>query len=648
MSHDGATPDGRKWTRLRQVMDKIPGLCRKFTWYARRVARYRTVRGNIFLWVSLLLVCVVLTFSLVVYDYASTVAGERFSEALTSLSKSVLANLDGQVAEINRLSLTLIYSQVFRGLYAAHLAMPRSPTTVKQRIAKLENTEALIEIGDTVLGPNQSAPQVNVFDLQGEMIGAGYYSRLIDREATLEAWYTEVMRRNGARLILPPHVDLLQEQTSVVVKGKLYVSLLREFQDPLLSISGIVEVKQYCDTLFAELNLMTGSMVTIFVLDDAGNVLYPYDGPKIDPSELIRLSAKARGRPIATGTLPGKPEPQIYAAAVSRDTGWTLIIGEPSAGLSSNVFQYATRIALLTLTAILCSLIASYFIARRVTVPIKALHAEIESLELHNLDELTEGKSRSGLTEIDSLRMAFRDMRLKLGDSIQEAVLLREHEKEAQLVALQSQLNPHFLHNMLQTIVVMADEGSLAPIHGLIINLSKVLGYVSSTSGTTATLGTEIEYAESYLCAMRARFADSLDYVIDVPGGMRDIVVPRLILQPFIENCFKYATANRPPWRIEIRGQFSLPQWRVEILDNGPGFSAATLESVSERTSTLKKKGEGLAPMSISGMGILNSYERLRLAIGETAVFEISNLPERGAKVVLGGGLNGRGGAAHD
>jgi two-component system sensor histidine kinase YesM len=579
---------------------------------------------------------VLLAFSLVVYDYASTVAGERFSEALTSLSKSVMANLDAQVSEMNRLSLTLIYSQVFRSLYSKHLALPRSPETVQQRIAKLENTEALIEIGDTVLGPNQSAPQVNVFDPQGEMIGAGYYSRLIERDAKLEPWYDEVTRRNGDRLILPPHVDPLQEETSVVVKGKLYVSLVRSFQDPLLSIKGIVEVKQYCDALFAELDLLGGSTIAIFVLDDSGRLLYPYDGRRVEASDLLLLSAQAGRGPIATGLLPGKREPQIYAAAVSKDTGWTLVIGEPSAGLSSNILQYATRIAFLTLTAILCSLAASYFIARRVTVPIKALHAEIESLELHNLDEPAEGMPGSNLSEIDSLRMAFRDMRLKLNDSIREAVSLRAHEKEAQLVALQSQLNPHFLHNMLQTIAVMADEGSPASIQSLILNLSKVLRYVSSTALTTATLGTEVEYAESYLAAMRARFGDSLEYLIDVPDAMREIVVPRLIIQPFIENCFKYATSTRPPWRIELRGGSSEGRWTIEILDNGPGFAEDTLARIGERLAVRRRKGEGLAPMSISGMGILNSYERLRLTFGEAAFFEISNLPGGGARVVMG------------
>jgi two-component system sensor histidine kinase YesM len=611
------------------------------------VARHRTVRGSIFLWVSILLVCVLLAFSLVVYDYASTVARERFSEALTSLSKSVMANLDAQVAEMNRLSLTLIYSQVFRGQYSRHLALPRSPESVRERIAKLENTEALIEIGDTVLGPNQSAPQVNVFDLRGEMIGSGFYSRLIERDAKLEPWYAEVMRKNGDRVILSPHADPLQEETSVVVKGKQYISLLRSFQDPLLSTQGIVEVLQYCDSLFAELDMLRGSSAAIFVLDTGGRLLYPYDGSRPEAADLVRLTALSGIGRVATGLLPGRLDPQIYATAVSRDSGWTLVLGEPSTGLSSSILQYATWIALLTLSAILCSLTASYFIARRLTVPIKALHSEIEALELRNLDEVAEGMPRSDLNEVDSLRLAFRDMRLKLNESVREAVSLRAHEKEAQLVALQAQLNPHFLHNMLQTIAVMADEGSMAPIQSLIINLSKVLRYVSTTAGATATLGMEVEYAESYLAAMRARFGDSLEYLIDVPDAMREIVVPRLIVQPFIENCFKYATAARPPWRIELRGESSAVRWAIEILDNGPGFSESTLERAAERISARKRKGEGLAPMSISGMGILNSYERLRLTFGERTFFEISNLPGGGARVAMGADSNGRGHAAN-
>ena len=605
------------------------------------MSRHRTVRGSVFLAVSLLLVCVLIAFSLVVYDYASGVARDRFAEALNTLSRSVLTNLDAQVAEMNRLSLTLIYSQVFQGLFARHLALPRSPATAEQRIARLENAEALIEISETILGPNRSAPQANVFDLRGEMIGAGYYSRLIERDVKGEPWYAAVIGAGGNRVILPPHMDPLLEQTSIIVKDKRYVSLVRTFQDTLLSTQGIVEVEQYCDALFSELDLLNGTSGSFFLFDDAWNQLYPYDGSPTDPAPFRRLAAQAAARPIVTGVLPGKSEPQIFAIATSRDTGWTLLIGEPTGGLTASVLQYAVRIALLALIAITCSLAASYFIARRVTVPLKALHADIEALDLGNLAEIGAGTHKSDLGEIDELRMAFRDMRRKLNESIQEAVSLRAHEKEAQLVALQSQLNPHFIHNMLQTIGIMAEEGSPAAIQELIMNLARMLRYVSSTESTTATLGTEIEYAESYLAGIRARFGDSLEYVIEVRPEMKRIVVPRLILQPFIENCFKYGTTSRPPWRIEIRGDCTDGRWFVEILDNGPGFAAETMARISERLSARREAGGGLSPMSISGMGIVNSWERLRLAFGDEAVFEITNRPEGGAHIVMGAALHG-------
>jgi len=605
------------------------------------VSRRRTVRGSVFLAVSLLLVCVLIAFSLVVYDYASGVARDRFAEALNTLSRSVMTNVDAQVAEMNRLSLTLIYSRVFQGLFARHLALPRNPVSAEQRIARLENTEALIEISETILGPNRSAPQANVFDLRGEMIGAGYYSRLIERDVKGEPWYAAVMGAGGDRVILPPHMDPLLEQTSIIVKDKRYVSLVRTFQDALLSTQGIIEVEQYCDALFSELDLLNGASGSFFLFDDAWNQLYPYDGSPADPAPFRQLAVQAAARPIVTGVLPGKREPQIFAIATSRDTGWTLLIGEPTGGLAASVLQYAVRIALLALIAITCSLAASYFIARRVTVPLKALHTEIETLGLENLDEIGAGTHKSDLGEIDELRLAFRDMRRKLNESIQEAVSLRAHEKEAQLVALQSQLNPHFIHNMLQTIGIMAEEGSPEAIQDLIMNLARMLRYVSSTEATTATLGTEIEYAESYLAGMRARFGDSLEYVIDVSPEMRQIVVPRLILQPFIENCFKYGTTARPPWCIEIRGNSADGHWCLEVLDNGPGFAAETMARISERLAARRQRAGGLSPMSISGMGIVNSCERLRLAFGDEAVFEITNRPDGGARIAMGALFHG-------
>lgn len=582
-----------------------------------------------------------MAFSLVVYDYAYLTARERFADTLTTLSKSILANLDAKTGEMDRLSLTLVYSRVFQDLYARHLALPLMPSSVGERIEKLENTEGLIEICDTVLGPGQSAPQLNVFDFRGEMIGAGYYSRLIQRDVRVEPWFDEVARRHGERIMLPPRGDRLLEDTSVIVKGKLYLSLLREFKDEMRFTEGIIEVKQYCDALFSELDGLRSPSVSLFVLDEGGALLYPYEGDKPDGAALLALSRKASPGGTATGALPGARGQQIFSAARSGETGWTLVIGEPAAGLSASALQYAARIALLTLAAILCSLAASYLIARRITVPIKALHAEIDGLDLDNLGLAAASPPGRGPGEVDSLRLAFHGMKLKLNESIREAVSFKAREKEAQLTALQAQLHPHFIHNILQTIVIMAEDNQSEEIQELVSNLTKVLRYVSSTEEREATIGMEIEYAESYLAAMRARFGSSLEYLVDVPEGLYPVAAPKLILQPFIENCFKYGTANRPPWRIEIRGRIERRSWSVEILDDGPGFGEATLAALRAKMAEREKPGKGLPPLAISGMGILNSCERFKLFFGEGASFEIGDREGGGASIRMGVELDG-------
>ena len=154
------------------------------------------------------------------------------------------------------------------------------------------------------------------------MMGAGYYSRLIERDVKGEGWYAAVMGAGGDRVILPPHMDPLLEQTSIIVKDKRYVSLVRTFRDALLSTQGIIEVEQYCDTLLSELDLLNGTSGSFFLFDDAWNQLYPYDGSPADPAPFRRLAGQAatgwiRGpvrwrrcctpRPSATSPAPPRP-----------------------------------------------------------------------------------------------------------------------------------------------------------------------------------------------------------------------------------------------------------------------------------------------------------------------------------------------------
>ena len=134
------------------------------------------------------------------------------------------------------------------------------------------------------------------------------------------------------------------------------------------------------------------------------------------------------------------------------------------------------------------------------------------------------------------------------------------------------------------------------------MNLARMLRYVSSTEATTATLGTEIEYAESYLAGMRARFGDSLEYVIEVRPEMRQIVVPA----PDSSSRSSRTASSTEPQRVlpgaSSAGSRADGRWSTVILDNGPGFTAETMARISERLAPAAR-GVAAFPEVLFGNG---------------------------------------------
>jgi two-component system sensor histidine kinase YesM len=283
--------------------------------------------------------------------------------------------------------------------------------------------------------------------------------------------------------------------------------------------------------------------------------------------------------------------------------------------------------------------IASRF-AARITVPLGRIHDALRGLDWDALSRGGDERLASDVGELEELEAAFNGMRVKLRQTMDEALEARAHETKATLLALQSQMDPHFVYNMLTTIGIMAEEGMTREIAESIQNMTHLLRYISSGKSTVVTLGDEIEYARRYLACMKTRFRESLSYGIDVPGSLLGVRVPKLIIQPIIENTIKYGLAARPPWRIGITGSgdsaAGVRRWTISVTDNGPGFPEEKLRDLRSRMSS-RKASTADASLSISGMGLLSISTRLAIFYGSEAVFSAANRPEGGAVVTIGG-----------
>ena len=275
-----------------------------------------------------------------------------------------------------------------------------------------------------------------------------------------------------------------------------------------------------------------------------------------------------------------------------------------------------------------------YVVTERMTRPIRDLRSSLTNITLEDVQIPDQMK---GNNEIELLKDSFQQVLNQLQKSAIELQLSQNAQYEARIDALQAQINPHFLYNSLMSISAAGQEKDISKVQDMCSQLSDLFRYVSS-GGNDTTMEQELENAEKYLIFMKYRYMDELNYVIE-RSGEETIRVPKLILQPITENCFKHGFANmEPPYRISIRYTCEAGKWMAEIEDNGEGFPLKERELILGVGEGQEGTGPAGRIPSVSGehMALRNIYVRLHAMYGSSMIFELENGKNGGALVRLG------------
>ncbi len=220
------------------------------------------------------------------------------------------------------------------------------------------------------------------------------------------------------------------------------------------------------------------------------------------------------------------------------------------------------------------------------------------------------------LNEIEHLNRTFNAMHQKLSISLNELLIAKSEEMNAKLLAMQSQMNPHFLYNNLANISVMAEEGMNKEIVAMCHDVSYMLRYISTDSKNGVALRYEIEFANKYLNCMKIRYEDNLKFEIIIEDDMMDIIVPKLLIQPILENSIKHGLNSPPPWNISVHGYLDNEKWYLEITDSGLGFDPILIDRFKDLMDRPNNPAN-LPDLHIGGMGLINICTRLKLMYRE-------------------------------
>ena len=134
----------------------------------------------------------------------------------------------------------------------------------------------------------------------------------------------------------------------------------------------------------------------------------------------------------------------------------------------------------------------------------------------------------------------------------------------------------------------------------------------------------------TYLKLLQKRYDTMLDMEVILPESLKEKRIPRLILQPLVENSIKYGLESAPPWFISVEAEEKKEGWSITVSDTGNGFTKETLNEIQEKIQKTEQS-EQMPELEIGGMGILNIYIRLKLYYKERLRFLLGNQEEGGA-----------------
>ena len=332
---------------------------------------------------------------------------------------------------------------------------------------------------------------------------------------------------------------------------------------------------------------------------------------------------------------PQTGDKEYLAYSTSDYSGWKYITVQHESLILKPVYQLLRILLLFVFALLAISMFISFWISRGLVKPIKHLKHIFQRIEIETLGKERTDNYPVAYNELNELYLAFQHMSDNLKTSMNQLIDSRQQELKSRSLALQSQINPHFYYNTLSSIIVLAENEQPQEVIAVCRSLSQIMRYITDTARTVVSVRSEIDYVNKYLYCMKVRYQSSLSYSIDIDDILLQYTVPKLIIQPLVENAVKYCTDCNPPWSISILGRAYDTHWQIDIIDSGNGFS----EEASERIDSLIREADsnpGMPEMKIDGLGILNVYLRWRLFSGDKMIFSYGNTQDGHGIVTIG------------
>lgn len=469
-----------------------------------------------------------------------------------------------------------------------------------------------------------------VVEADGSLVGAAPVSMLKPTvDPPEQEWFIRAMDRIENLHFSTPHVQNLFIDPGYNYRWVVSLSRAVELTRDGAVTRGVLLVDMNysgIEQLFKNVNL--GGSGYVYLVDSAGEIIYHPRQQLLYSNLLSENNRAAVSYDDGSHVETFDGQERIVTIKTVGYTGWKIVGVTPMQDAVSDSYAIRTFAVFIILFTIFLMIFVNLFISSRIANPIKRLERSVKGLEGGNWDtEIAVG----GSYEVAHLGKTIRTMVAQMRSLMDDIVAEQESKRKSEFDALQSQINPHFLYNTLDALYWRATNEGNDEIAEDILSLSQLFRHVLGQGNAQTDIGNEKELLEEYLHIQKMRFSDHLDYEIHMEEAILSHMIPKLILQPFVENAVVHGfERDGGDCLIRVDGKRE-GEWIVfTVEDNGVGMSEEQLQDIWEVPDAKRYAGQ-----RIGRYAIRNVKERLELLHGDGCTLRIESAVGRGTCVTI-------------
>lgn len=376
------------------------------------------------------------------------------------------------------------------------------------------------------------------------------------------------------------------------------------------------------ERLFTKVN--SGDMCYMYLMDREGEIIYH------PQQNLIYSELADENNELAIQYEDGTHEEEflgqerIVVVKTVGYTGWKIVSVIPKENLYQNWNQINSVWITVLAIGILMMIVVNQYMSTTITRPIRKLEESVKQLELQYPERIYIG----GSEEIRHLGKTIRSMVKQMRKLMDDVVREQEEKRKSELDALQSQINPHFLYNTLDSIVWMVESERYEEAISMVTALANLFRISLSKGKTIITIAEEFQHAKSYSSIQKVRFKNKFEVNFLLDEELEKYPIIKLVIQPLLENAMYYGMETMDgDGEILVTGYAKDGDIYIDVIDNGIGMPPEQVEKLLTGENYERKRG--------SGIGLRNVDQRIKLYFGEEYGLRIKSEPDVGTKITI-------------